>query len=177
MAQYGGAYFISEAVMAPDFWMSSRKDAVRPLAIVATLRQTLGESLTAYQYLITRFFIDVGLVLVFVSVAGQGIFSIYPDAALVWQLMAWMLLAYYTFYLPYYLRRRSKLNVPRTITATAVVIATAVSSTNLVLALFGITSVIVSAAVVIHLVICLGSMVGIFLVFVGSFMDFDETMF
>jgi hypothetical protein len=147
------------------------------MAIVATLRQTLGESLTAYQYLITRFFIDVGLVLVFVSVAGQGIFSIYPDAAMVWKLMAWMLLGYYAFYLPYYLRRRSKLNVPRTITATAVVVATAVSSTNLVLSVFGITPIIISAAVVVHLVICLGSLVGIFLVFVGSFMDFDETMF
>jgi hypothetical protein len=147
------------------------------MAIVATLRQTLGESLTAYQYLITRFFIDVGLVLVFISVAGLGIFSIYPHPALVWNLMAWMLLAYYTFYLPYYLSRRRKLNVPRTITATAVVIATAISSTNLVLAVFGLIPVIVSAAVVIHMVVCLGSMVGIFLVFVGSFMDFDETMF
>ena len=147
------------------------------MAIVATLRQTLGESLTAYQYLITRFFIDVGLVLVFVSTAGLGIFSIYPDAETIWKLMAWMLLAYYTFYLPHYFRRRRKLDVPRTITATAVVIATAVSSTNLILAVLGITPVFVSAAVVIHMVVCLGSMVGIFLVFVSSFMDFDETMF
>jgi hypothetical protein len=107
----------------------------------------------------------------------MGIFSIYPDPALVWQLIAWMLLGYYTFYLPYYFRRRRKLDVPRTRTATAVVIATAVSSTNLILAVFGITSIVVSAAVVIHMVVCLGSMVGIFLVFVGSFMEFDDSMF
>ena len=91
--------------------------------------------------------------------------------------MAWMLLAYYTFYLPYCLRRRSKLNVPRTITATAVVIATAV---------FFYKSCSGAFRYNVGYRLCSRSDPpgdlpwvhgGHFPGFVGSFMDFDETMF
>jgi len=144
------------------------------MAIVATLRQTLGEALTAYQYVITRFFVDVGLVLVFISVAGLGIYSVYQDMDLAWKWMSWMCLGYYAFYVPHWLKMRLKVNEPPSITAIAVILSTAASSINLALAVFGVSNMELSTAVVLHMVVCLGSMVGVFLIFVGSFMHFEK---
>ena len=44
---------------------------------------------------------------------------------------------------------------------------------NLTLAVFSISEIPISTAVVLHMVVCLGSMVGVFLIFVGSFMRFE----
>ena len=144
------------------------------MAIVATLRQTFGEELTSYQYLITRFFMDVGLVLIFVSISGLGFFAIYQNAAMAWVLMAWMHVIFYTFYLPYYLNKRRKTEVERTSIAVAVIVSTGASFINLVLAVFGLSPILLPAAVVLHLVVALGALVGTFLIFVGSFMKFEE---
>lgn len=144
------------------------------MAIVATLRQTLGEPLTAYQYVITRFFIDVGLVLVFISVSGLGVYSVYQDIDMAWKWMSWMCLGYYAFYVPHWLKMRMKVDEPPSVTAIAVIVATAASSISLILAVFSMSNMSISTAVVLHMVVCLGSMVGVFLIFVGSFMHFEE---
>jgi hypothetical protein len=165
---------MSAAIDFLDIYSEICLGTVAFMAIVATLRQTFGEELTSYQYLITRFFIDVGLVLVFVSMSGLGFFAIYQDVAMTWVLMAWMHIIFYAIYLPYYLNKRRKTEVERTSIAVAVIVSTGTSFINLVLAVFGVSSMLLPAAVVLHLVVALGALVLTFLIFVGSFMKFDK---
>ena len=57
------------------------------MAIVATLRQTLGEPLTEYQYLITRYFVDVGLLHVIQALVAIALFSTISDTDRVWEIV------------------------------------------------------------------------------------------
>jgi hypothetical protein len=144
------------------------------MAIVATLRQTLGESLTAYQYLITRFFIDVGLVQVLVAISGLATFAISQHANLTWQVMSWMLIANFVFYLPYYLYKRSKVAPERSVPAIVIIISIGASSLNLILVAFDISQMPLSSAVLINLVVILAALVLTFFIFVGSFMSVKD---
>jgi hypothetical protein len=144
------------------------------MAIVATLRQTLGESLTAYQYLITRFFIDVGLVQVLVAISGLATFAISQHANLTWQVMSWMLIANFVFYLPYYLYKRSKIAVERSVPAVVIIISIGASSVNLILVAFDISQMPLSSAVLVNLVVILAALVLTFFIFVGSFMSVKD---
>ena len=144
------------------------------MAIVATLRQTLGESLTAYQYLITRFFIDVGLVQVVVSISGLATYAISQHATLTWQVMSWMLIVNFVLYLPYYLYKRSKVAVQRSVPAVIIIISISASSLNLILAAFDIGQMSLSSAVLVQLVVTLAALVLTFFIFVGSFMSVKD---
>jgi hypothetical protein len=140
------------------------------MAIVATLRQTLGDALTPYQYLITRYFIDVGLIQVMVSLSGIALISYLGDEALSWFLMSWMLLITIGLYFPYYLSRRTRINAPWSLTPVVVTIGTLVIYINLALSLTAMTQVSLRSAVVIFLMWAFFSMVFIFLTFIGTFM-------
>ena len=85
-----------------------------------------------------------------------------------------MHIIFYAIYLPYYLNKRRKTEVERTSIAVAVIVSTGTSFINLVLAVFGVSSMLLPAAVVLHLVVALGALVLTFLIFVGSFMKFDK---
>ncbi len=144
------------------------------MAIVATLRQTLGDALTPYQYLITRYFIDVGLMQVMVSLSGIALISYLGDEALSWFLMSWMLLITIGLYFPYYLSRRTRINAPWSLTPVVVTIGTLVIYINLVLSLTAMTQVSLRSAVVIFLMWAFFSMVFIFLTFIGTFMKIEN---
>jgi len=142
-------------------------------AIVATLRQTLGEALTDYQYLITRYFIDVGLMLVFVSIAGMAVYAISDSHALAWQVMAWGNAIAAGTYIPYYLARRRKVITPGSKTAVFVMVLSFASWVNVVLALLGIGLPIPTAAML-HFVLTYACMLLVFVIFIGSFMKHQE---
>lgn len=141
-------------------------------AIVATLRQTLGEALTPYQYLITRYFIDVGLLTIVVCIASLGIYATVDDNALAWQALSWMLFVGSGIYQIHYLIRRMALRPrpPGSKTAIFVMLSSLVAWLNLGSVLFGIATIPVPVAAVILLVTTLTGMIAVFLIFVGSFM-------
>jgi hypothetical protein len=143
-------------------------------AIVATLRQTLGESLTEYQYLITRFFIDTGLQLILVSIIGLAIFSTDLDGGIAWHAMAYMIIVANGFYTPYYLTKRRKVDAPSNIIALLVSALIVLTWINLVMAVFELSQISVQIAVMLSMVTIFACMIAVFLIFIGSFMKIGE---
>lgn len=139
-------------------------------AIVATLRQTLGESLTEYQYLIMRFFVDTGLQLVVISIIGLAVFSFDTGGELSWQIMAYLILIANCFYTPYYFARRSKVDAPSSRIAVLVTVMIVLPWINLMLVVFGLSQMPLPIAVLVSLVTIFTSKIAVFLIFIGSFM-------
>ena len=139
-------------------------------AIVATLRQTLGESLTDYQYLITRYFIDVGLMLVFLSIAGMAVYAVSESHAVAWEVIAWGEAVCITAYIPYYFAKRRKVITPSSKTALLVMLLSLASWVNLVLALSGLSEISLPTAAMLHFILTYACMLLVFVIFIGSFM-------
>lgn len=78
------------------------------MAIVATLRHSFGERLSAFQYLLVRFFVEVGLIHVLLSMLAVALFHALESELLVWRIVTYGNLATAAFYLPYYVRRRRR---------------------------------------------------------------------
>ncbi len=144
-------------------------------AIVATLRQTLGESLTPYQYLITRFFLEVGLLSTMMALAGLWVSATQQDDALAWKILAWIALITSMTFQIHYLRRRAKLQPPppSSKTALAVTIVGVIMWFNLGSVLIGPNPMSIPTAAGALLMTNLASSVAVFLIFVGSFMEVD----
>ena len=145
-------------------------------AIVATLRQTLGEFITPYQYLITRFFLEAGLATTAVTIAALGVAAIQQDDSLGWQALAWMLAIGSIVFQTSYLNRRRALQPPPPSSKTAIVVMTCsfLAWLNLVFALPGINPMSITAAAVVLLVTTMAASIAVFLIFVGSFMKIGE---
>ena len=145
-------------------------------AIVATLRQTLGESLTPYQYLITRFFLEVGLLSTMMALTAIWIGATQQDDALAWKSLAWMVLIVLITYQVSYLRRRATLQPPppSSKTALAVTVGGFLVWLNLGTVLAGMNPMSIPTAAGAALMSNLASSVAVFLIFVRSFMTIDE---
>jgi hypothetical protein len=143
------------------------------MAIVATLRQTTGGSLSAYQYLITRYFVDVGLIHLVVALSGIALISFYGDETAAWRIMAWLIIAINGFYVPYYIAKRRRINAPWSLTPITMTAGAVATYINIVLSLAGVTEISIPSAVATLLTWALVSMVGIFLVFLGTFMKVE----
>lgn len=143
------------------------------MTIVATLKQTFGESLSAYQYLITRYFVDVGLIQFALALVGIGLLSFYGDEAAAWRIMGWLIVILMGFYIPYYIVKRSRIHAPWSLTPVVTTISAILFYANVVVSLLGLSSIPVPSAVTAFLICALISMVSIFLVFLGTFMKID----
>ncbi|MEH6516946.1 MAG: hypothetical protein V7742_09700 [Halioglobus sp.] len=145
-------------------------------AIVATLRQTLGEALTPYQYLITRYFLEAGLLTTAVTIAALGVAATQQDDFLGWQALAWMLAIGSIVWQASYLSRRRALRPPPPSSKTAAILMVSVSVLwlNLVLVLSGINPMSIATAATALLVTNLAGSIAVFLIFVGSFMKINE---
>jgi len=144
-------------------------------AIIATLRQTLGESLTGYQYLITRYFIDVGLTLVFISIAGIAAYAIGQSNSLAWQVIAWSQVVSGIFYTPYYFAKRRKVTAPSSKTALLVSFLSLASWLNVMLVLSGLSELPLPTAAMFYFVSTFAGLILVFVIFIGSFMNITES--
>ena len=145
-------------------------------AIVATLRQTLGEALTPYQYLVTRYFLEAGLLTTAVTITALGVAATQQDDLLAWRTLAWMLTIGSIVFQFSYLGRRRKLQPPPPSSKTAIIVmgGTFLVWLNLALVLLGINPMPIATAAVALLVTTLAGSIAVFLIFVGSFMMIHE---
>lgn len=77
--------------------------------IVATLRQSFGKKLKPFQYMLFRFFVDVGLLHVLQMIIVVLFYSVYTDLDKVWYYSACMIGIMTPIYMLSYLYRRSKI--------------------------------------------------------------------
>jgi len=145
-------------------------------AIVATLKQSLGEPLSPYQYLITRYFIDCGLLITIIVIAGLGIHATQNDSDLAWQAMSWLLMLGSGAYQMLYLKKRIALKPrpPSSKTAIIVMFSSLLAWLNLGFALAGVNPMSIPSAAVTLLVVSMAGFVAVFLIFIGSFMKIEE---
>lgn len=145
-------------------------------AIVSTLRQTFGESLTPYQYLITRYFLEAGLLTTAVTLAALGVGATQQNDLLGWQALAWMLTIGSIIFQASYLKRRMALQPPPPSSKTAIIVMTVTLLVwlNLGLVLLGINPMSIATAAVALLMTTLAGSIAVFLIFVGSFMKINE---
>ena len=80
--------------------------------IVATLRQTISGALRPLQYLLFRFFVDVGLMHFLVALIPVGLMYIVPDETDVWRITNYFILVFTVFYMPNYIARRRRIDAP-----------------------------------------------------------------
>ncbi|MFN3232500.1 MAG: hypothetical protein ACE363_10115 [Alphaproteobacteria bacterium] len=80
--------------------------------IVATLRQSMMGALRPLQYLLFRFFVDVGLMHFLVALIPVGLFYILEDEVNVWRITSYFILVFTACYMPNYLARRRRIDAP-----------------------------------------------------------------
>ena len=77
--------------------------------IVATLSQAFGKQLKLFQYMLFRFFVDVGLLQVLQMVIVALFYNVFSDVAKVWFYSACLISFITPIYMISYLRRRRKI--------------------------------------------------------------------
>ncbi len=77
--------------------------------IVATLRQAFGGHLTRLQNLLFHFFVEVGFLHLIIAIAPIALLTILTSEVQVWRLSTYMILILTGLYLPFYIRRRIKI--------------------------------------------------------------------
>ena len=77
--------------------------------IVATLRQAFGGYLTRLQNLLFRFFVEVGFLGVIMALVPIALFTTLTSELQVWRISTYAILTLTGLYLPFYLRRRIRI--------------------------------------------------------------------
>ncbi len=79
------------------------------MAIIATLCNSFGERLSDLQYLLVRFFVEVGLIHLMQSLIIIALFYVLENKSLVWAIGTYCALLTVAGYLPYYIARRIRI--------------------------------------------------------------------
>ena len=143
--------------------------------IVATLSQSFGTALKPFQYLLFRFFVEVGLLHVLQMVIVAMLFNVLKGHESVWYYTAVMISIMLPIYMFSYLYRRSKVAGMKTPIITKL---TTVGFTGFVLCMWWTVSgfgpkpnhFVISA----YFVWSLWAVVGIFLYFLGTFINVEK---
>jgi hypothetical protein len=144
-------------------------------AIVATLRQSLGDPLSPYQYLITRFFLETGILTTLLTLGALGVATVLQDEEQGWRFLAWSLIVVTAGWQVSYLKRRGALHPapPSSKTAFGVMVSGFMGYSLLLTVMLGSGAMSIPAATVFLLMINMIGMTTVFFIFVGSFMKVD----
>ncbi len=144
--------------------------------IVATLRQAFGGGLTPLQYLLFRYFVEVGFIYVIVAIVPIALLNILTSELQVWRISTYMILVANVVCLPFYIYRRIKTQAPIPLISRLVMIGYGVSLFLMIMTateLFWLPSLATTTFVLIWGLV---SNIAIFLYFLGTFVehyDFD----
>ena len=92
-------------------------------AIVASIKLTVGEELTAFQRLLIHFFIESGMIAAFIALLPMVLWSFFPDERLVTQVSGAIAVVLAVSYLAWYLKRRLAIGAPTPIASAAIILA------------------------------------------------------
>lgn len=143
--------------------------------IVATLSQSFGKKLKPYQYLLFRFFVDVGLLHVLQMVIVAMFFDVFDGRDVVWFYSACMISIMTPLYMASYFQRRRKIKgmlTPPISKFVTVGFLGFVTFTWWTVSGFGPTPSLFTIAS--YFVWSLWGVVAIFLYFLGTFIDVEK---
>jgi hypothetical protein len=144
-------------------------------AIIATLRQSFGNKLTALQYILVRWIIEVSLLLVFVAFSTIVINTVMEDAETAWRYSTFLIIFAIPAYLFSYLRRRAKLNLAMPLSSKLVSVGYFLSVLFLITTLTGLTLEPSLKTVMVYLTWGLASLLIVFLQFLSLFIDWENS--
>jgi hypothetical protein len=143
-------------------------------AIVATLRQSLGTKLTPLQYILFRWFVEVALLLVFVSFTVIVLASVIAPEALAWKYSTCFIVVAIPTYLFSYLRRRAKLEIAMPASSKFVSVGYALASLFLISTLTGWTWAPSINAILIFFTWSLACLFIVFIQFLALFIETES---
>ena len=143
-------------------------------AIVATLRQSFGNKLTSLQYILFRWFVEVALLLVFVSFTVIVLAAIIEPKALAWRYSTLFIVIAIPLYLFSYLRRRAQLGLTMPTSSKLVSLGYACASLFLISTLFGWTGPPSIDSILIFFTWSLGCLFIVFIQFLSLFIDIEK---
>ncbi len=143
--------------------------------IVATLRQAFGGYLTRLQNLLFRFFVEVGFLGMIMALVPIALSTILTSDLQVWRVSTYSILALTGLYLPFYVRRRKKIEEHIPWISILVMVGYGISIIIMIVTateLFWLPSL---ATTTYFLAWALISNIAIFVYFLGTFIELNET--
>ena len=143
--------------------------------IVATLRQAFGEYLTRLQNLLFHFFVEVGFLGVIMALVPIALFTTLASELQVWRISTYAILTLTGLYLPFYIRRRIKIEERIPWISLLVMVGYGISIIAMIATateLFWLPSL---ATTTYFLAWALISNIAIFVYFLGTFIELNET--
>ena len=143
--------------------------------IVATLRQAFGGYLTRLQNLLFRFFVEVGFLGLIMALVPIALSTTLTSELQVWRVSTFAILALTAMYLPFYIRRRKKLEERIPWISLLVMVGYGISIIVMITTateLFWLPSL---ATTTYFLAWALISNIAIFVYFLGTFIELHET--
>lgn len=143
-------------------------------AIVATLRQALGGHFTPLQYVMFRYFVESSLLFFMMTLASIALLESMSDEQRAWEITILMFTVAIATYVPFHIRRRTKLGVQMPITSLFVVVGYVILFIVLLLSLF---DVFFRPSLMLVAVTCVYSIGGnsiVFIQFLGTYVEVRE---
>jgi len=143
--------------------------------IVATLRQAFGGYLTRLQNLLFRFFVEVGFLGMIMALVPIALSTILTSDLQVWRVSTYSILALTGLYLPFYVRRRKKIEEHIPWISILVMVGYGISIIIMIVTateLFWLPSL---ATTTYFLAWALISNIAIFVYFLGTFIELNKT--
>ena len=139
--------------------------------VVVTLRMTTGAGLTPFQRLLTRFYVETGLLAIALAALPAALVAVFGDTLMVWRVSTYACLAVVAFYVPMYIRRRLRTKEAFPLTSLLVLVGYGIAIVLLILTateLFWLPSLAVPLSFVGWV---LGSSALIFVMMLGQFLE------
>lgn len=143
-------------------------------AIVATLRQALGGHFTPLQYVMFRYFVESSLLFFMMTLASIALLESLSDEQQVWRITILMFAVAIVTYVPFHIRRRTRLGVPLPLASLLITVGYVILFVILVLSLL---EVFWRPSLMLVAVTCVYSIGGnsiVFIQFLGTFVEVHE---
>ena len=91
--------------------------------IVATIKQAFGKKLTVLQYLLFRFFVEVGFLHVVMTLLSISLFEVLADDTEAWRYSTYSIIGIVCFYFVFYFKRRRAMGLKATLPTSSKIVS------------------------------------------------------
>lgn len=143
--------------------------------IVATIKQAFGNKLTVLQYLLFRFFVEVGFLHIVMTLLSISLFHVLADKNEVWRYSTYSIIGIVCFYFVFYFKRRRAMGLKAALPTSSKIVSLGYVLFILFL-MVTVTGLYWQASLATTLAYLLWAIVSnmiIFVQFIGTFLEVD----